>query len=263
MLFCVLAVVCAVALLRPSSRAAGQTTRHRRPSSGVLQGSRPLPARLVAANGTKDDHLLLHHAHPSLTSTAASKGIGITPSPTAEYNPNCCGPERHKYCNHCYGGVPLTRLKKEDAPPPTASEVSPPARVLVRPRRPTPLTITLRLYLSSTRLFSSAALFGTVSRSCVRGGRAVCRPALGWGDCAGVEVGGFSQIKLATGRGEATLKGHPQQRLISPTPHLPPKGGIWACELKKKTGRRRWPPLGGLKMGGLFKALVEGGSEMP
>ena len=24
---------------------------------------------------------------------------------------------------------------------------------------------------------------------------------------------------------------HPQQRLISPTPHLPPKGGIWACEL--------------------------------
>ena len=24
---------------------------------------------------------------------------------------------------------------------------------------------------------------------------------------------------------------HPQQRLIRPTPHLPPKGGIWACEL--------------------------------
>ena len=24
---------------------------------------------------------------------------------------------------------------------------------------------------------------------------------------------------------------HPQQRLISPMPHLPPKGGIWACEL--------------------------------
>ena len=28
---------------------------------------------------------------------------------------------------------------------------------------------------------------------------------------------------------------HPQQRLISPMPHLPPKGGIWACELKTLT----------------------------
>ena len=43
---------------------------------------------------------------------------------------------------------------------------------------------------------------------------------------------------------------HPQQRLISPTPHLPPKGGIWVCELKN-TGSCRRPPLGGLKMGGI------------
>ena len=42
---------------------------------------------------------------------------------------------------------------------------------------------------------------------------------------------------------------HPQQRLISPTPHLPPKGGIWACD--SNTGSCRRPPLGGLKMGGI------------
>ena len=44
---------------------------------------------------------------------------------------------------------------------------------------------------------------------------------------------------------------YPQQRLISPTPHLPPKGGILACELKRNTGSCRRPPLGGLKIGGI------------
>ena len=34
----------------------------------------------------------------------------------------------------------------------------------------------------------------------------------------------------------------------------PPWGGC------RKTGSRRWPPLGGLKMGGSFKPLVEGGA---
>ena len=34
---------------------------------------------------------------------------------------------------------------------------------------------------------------------------------------------------------------------------VPPRGG--KCGLDK-TGSRRWPPLGGLKMGGLFKPLV-------
>ena len=38
------------------------------------------------------------------------------------------------------------------------------------------------------------------------------------------------------------------------------KAILGGCRLDK-TGSRRWPPLGGLKIGGLFKPLVEGDKQ--